>query len=47
MPIRRKRVARIKAAGAPPDPRVVIEAILAEALPDDEESRIFAVVYTS
>jgi hypothetical protein len=40
-------MARIKAAAAPADPRTVIEAIFAEALPDDEESRSFAIVYTA
>lgn len=35
------------AAGQPPDPRVVIDAILTVALPSDEESRLFNIVYTS
>jgi hypothetical protein len=42
-------MARIRAASAvsPADPRTVIEAILYEALPDDEDSRGFLVVYTA
>jgi AcrR family transcriptional regulator len=39
--------ARLKAVGAGAGPRAVIEAILAEALPDDEESRVFHVIWTS
>lgn len=38
---------RIRATGTRPSPRVVIEAILTEALPADEESRIFHLVYES
>jgi len=38
---------RIHAAGSPPGPRTVIEAILEAALPDDEESRVFSVIYAS
>jgi AcrR family transcriptional regulator len=39
--------ARVKAAGAPADPRTVIAAILTEGLPSDDESRVFNVVYMS
>jgi AcrR family transcriptional regulator len=40
--------ARVRAAGgAGAGPRAVIEAILAEALPDDEDSRTFNVIWTS
>jgi AcrR family transcriptional regulator len=39
--------ARATAAGLPPDPRTVIDAILTVALPSDEESRLFNIVYTS
>jgi AcrR family transcriptional regulator len=40
--------ARIQAVGGPAaGPRAVIEAILAEALPDDEDSRTFNVIWTS
>ncbi|HEY2281414.1 MAG TPA: TetR/AcrR family transcriptional regulator [Streptosporangiaceae bacterium] len=39
--------ARITAAGPGAGPRAVIEAILAEALPDDEDSRVFNVIWTS
>jgi hypothetical protein len=39
--------ARIKAAIAPGDPRLFIKAVLAEALPDDEDSRVFLVLYTA
>lgn len=45
--LRERVLARIKAADDPSDPRAVIEAILAEGLPDDEDSRVFTVVYTS
>ncbi|MDF3294267.1 TetR/AcrR family transcriptional regulator [Streptomyces silvisoli] len=38
---------RIRANGASPTPRTVIETTLAEALPTDEESRTFHLVYTS
>jgi AcrR family transcriptional regulator len=38
--------ARVRAAGAA-GPRAIIEAILAEALPDDEDSRVFNVIWTS
>jgi AcrR family transcriptional regulator len=36
---------RARAGEAPAGPRTVIEAILAEGLPDDEDSRSFLVVY--
>src|ERR1700759_2771276 len=40
--------ARVRAVGgAAAGPRAVIEAILAEALPDDEDSRVFNVIWTS
>ncbi|MCP9958915.1 TetR/AcrR family transcriptional regulator [Streptomyces sudanensis] len=39
--------ARVRAAGADPGPRAVVEAMLAAALPTDEESRVFHLVYTS
>ncbi|GAA2722598.1 TetR/AcrR family transcriptional regulator [Actinocorallia aurantiaca] len=39
--------ARLAAAGDREDPRAVVEAVLAEALPTDEESRVFHLVYTS
>jgi AcrR family transcriptional regulator len=39
--------ARVRAAGLPPDPRTVIDAILTAALPSDEESRTFNIVYAS
>lgn len=39
--------ARVRMAADPPTPRTVIEALLTEALPTDEDSRIFNVVYTS
>ena len=42
-----RAMARIKAAAAPADPRTIIEAILAEGLPGDEESRSFTIVYTA
>jgi AcrR family transcriptional regulator len=38
---------RLKALGAGAGPRAVIEAILAVALPDDEDSRVFHVIWTS
>ncbi|MDT0454480.1 TetR/AcrR family transcriptional regulator [Streptomyces sp. DSM 41527] len=38
---------RVRAAGDAPGPRGMIEAILLEALPRDEESRTFHLVYTS
>jgi AcrR family transcriptional regulator len=38
---------RIRATGASPTPRTIIETTLAEALPTDEESRTFHIVYTS
>ena len=41
----RARIAAVGGAGA--GPRAVIEAILAEALPDDEDSRTFTVIWTS
>lgn len=40
-----RAMARIRAAAVPADPRTVIEAILAEALPDNEDSRSFVTVY--
>jgi AcrR family transcriptional regulator len=41
-------MARIRQTGPPPaDPRAVIAAILLTGLPDDEESRVFTVVYTA
>jgi AcrR family transcriptional regulator len=42
-------MARIRAAGVPgnPDSRNVIASILTSALPTDEESRVFNVVYTA
>ncbi|WP_445529064.1 TetR/AcrR family transcriptional regulator [Streptomyces cyslabdanicus] len=39
--------ARVRAVGDHPGPRAVIEAILTAALPTDEESRTFHLVYTS
>lgn len=39
--------ARIEAAGAAASPRAVVEALLAEALPTDEQSRAFHLVWTS
>jgi AcrR family transcriptional regulator len=39
--------ARIRAAGRSPGPRAMIEAMLMAALPTDEESRTFHLVYTS
>ncbi|MFF3935260.1 TetR/AcrR family transcriptional regulator [Streptomyces phaeofaciens] len=39
--------ARIRAAGDDPGPRAMIEAMLGAALPTDEESRTFHLVYTS
>ena len=39
--------ARIAAAGPDAGPRAIIEAVLAEALPDDEDSRVFNVIWTS
>ncbi|MEU8780293.1 TetR/AcrR family transcriptional regulator [Streptomyces sp. NPDC048637] len=38
---------RVRAAGDAPGPREVIEAVLLEALPTDEESRAFHLVYTA
>ncbi|MFJ6788060.1 TetR/AcrR family transcriptional regulator [Streptomyces angustmyceticus] len=38
---------RVRAVGAAPGPRETIEAVLLEALPTDEESRTFHLVYTS
>lgn len=40
-----RAMARMRAAGPPAGPRTVIEAILDEALPDDEDSRSFLTVY--
>lgn len=37
----------VQAAGGTPDPRTVIDGILTEALPTDEQSRLLHVVYTS
>ncbi|MFJ5234168.1 TetR/AcrR family transcriptional regulator [Kitasatospora sp. NPDC088391] len=37
---------RVRAAGASADPRGIVEAILLEAVPTDEESRTFHLVYT-
>ncbi|MGW1048646.1 TetR/AcrR family transcriptional regulator [Streptomyces sp. NPDC001118] len=39
--------ARVRAAGADPGPRAVIEALLTAALPVDEESRVFHHLYTA
>ncbi len=39
--------ARVRAVGTTAGPRAIIEAILAEALPDDEDSRVFNVIWTS
>ncbi|MFD7289477.1 TetR/AcrR family transcriptional regulator [Streptomyces sp. NPDC059863] len=39
--------ARLRDAGDSPGPRAVIEALLMESLPTDEESRTFHLVYTS
>lgn len=39
--------ARFRAGGIPPAPRAVAEALLTEALPVGEESRMFHVVYAS
>jgi AcrR family transcriptional regulator len=39
--------ARIAAVGPGAGPRAIIEAILAEGLPDDEDSRVFHVIWTS
>ncbi|MEV6669085.1 TetR/AcrR family transcriptional regulator [Streptomyces sp. NPDC051162] len=39
--------ARVRAAGDDPGPRAVIEALLMAALPTDEESRRFHLLYTS
>ncbi|WP_260634285.1 TetR/AcrR family transcriptional regulator [Streptomyces angustmyceticus] len=38
---------RVRAVGEAPRPRETIEAVLLEALPTDEESRTFHLVYTS
>ncbi|MEU4117888.1 TetR family transcriptional regulator [Kitasatospora sp. NPDC028055] len=37
---------RVRAGGAGTDPRAVIEAVLLEAVPTDEESRAFHLIYT-
>jgi AcrR family transcriptional regulator len=45
-----RAVARFRAAsgsGGPPSPRDIIAAILTEALPADDESRTFTIVYTA
>ncbi|MEV8525027.1 TetR/AcrR family transcriptional regulator [Streptomyces sp. NPDC052000] len=39
--------ARVRAAGSGPDPRAMVEALLMAALPVDEESRTFHLLYTS
>ncbi|MFF0386402.1 TetR/AcrR family transcriptional regulator [Streptomyces sp. NPDC004286] len=39
--------ARVRAVGPRPGPRAMIEAMLTAALPTDEESRVFHLVYTS
>ncbi|MFI9023874.1 TetR/AcrR family transcriptional regulator [Streptomyces sp. NPDC053560] len=39
--------ARVRAAGAEPGPRATVEALLKAALPTDEESRTFHLLYTS
>ncbi|GAA3955588.1 hypothetical protein GCM10023085_42720 [Actinomadura viridis] len=45
---KRERIAaRVNAATDPDDPRTVIEAVLIEALPSDEDSRTFHLVYTA
>ncbi|BCK66156.1 hypothetical protein Srufu_001090 [Streptomyces libani subsp. rufus] len=38
---------RVRAAGEAPGPRAVIEAVLLESLPTDEESRAFHLVHTA
>ncbi|GAA4199260.1 TetR/AcrR family transcriptional regulator [Microbispora amethystogenes] len=44
----RERIqARVRDAGAPDDPRTIIEAVLTEALPTDQDSRTFHLVYTA
>ncbi|WP_225840110.1 TetR/AcrR family transcriptional regulator [Streptomyces sp. NK08204] len=43
----RRVTARLRAAGHDPGPRAMIEAMLMAALPTDEESRTFHLVYTS
>ncbi|MCF3172193.1 TetR/AcrR family transcriptional regulator [Streptomyces sioyaensis] len=42
-----RATARVRAAGHNPGPRAMIEAMLMAALPTDEESRTFHLVYTS
>ncbi|WP_052229764.1 TetR/AcrR family transcriptional regulator [Streptomyces sp. CT34] len=42
-----RAAARVRAAGDDPGPRAVIEALLLESLPTDEESRTFHLVHTS
>ncbi|MFF4814998.1 TetR/AcrR family transcriptional regulator [Kitasatospora sp. NPDC001309] len=37
---------RVRATGAGSDPRAVVEAVLLEAVPTDEESRAFHLIYT-
>ncbi|MBD0689737.1 TetR/AcrR family transcriptional regulator [Streptomyces sp. CBMA123] len=37
---------RVRASGAGTDPRRIIEAVLLEAVPTDEESRAFHLIYT-
>ncbi|MER7703706.1 TetR/AcrR family transcriptional regulator [Kitasatospora sp. NPDC097605] len=38
---------RVRAAGSPTAPRDIVEAVLLEAVPTDEESRTFHLVYTA
>jgi AcrR family transcriptional regulator len=42
-----RAAARVRAAGPDPGPRALVEALLTAALPTDEESRTFHLVYTS
>ncbi|MEU8927260.1 TetR/AcrR family transcriptional regulator [Kitasatospora sp. NPDC048545] len=37
---------RVRATGAGTDPRTIVEAVLLEAVPTDEESRAFHLIYT-
>lgn len=43
----RRLAARLAPADDPEDPRTVLEALFLEALPTDEESRVFHLVYTA
>ncbi|MDP9842586.1 TetR/AcrR family transcriptional regulator [Streptosporangium lutulentum] len=43
----RRVMRRLQTVGAAPRPRQVVEAILVEALPTDEQSRTFHLIYTS